>query len=92
MRELLGIAADNDIARQFIANLRGRLRRLTANSATRPERLVICTEEHLAVMRAVVGREPDRARDFMRAHISMMRQSVVHVLEQHVIPVLGERF
>jgi len=90
--ELLGIAADNDIARRFIANLRGRLRRLTANSATRPERLIICTEEHLGVMRAVVDREPDRARELMREHIRMMRRSVVDMLERHVIPVLGERF
>lgn len=90
--ELLGTAADNDIARQYIANLRGRLRRLTANSATRPERLVTCTSEHVNVMYAIVGREPDRARELMREHIRMMRRSVVGMLEQHVIPVLGDRF
>ncbi len=90
--ELLTEAAANRTVRAIVTTLRGRLRRISLNSATRQDRLLACTEEHLRVAEAIAARQPEEARARMRAHLQAMRHSIVSMLEQYVVPVVGERF
>lgn len=90
--ELLAEASGNSTAAKIARTLRGRLRRLSLSSATRPERLVACTDEHVAVAEAVCDRRPEEATARMHAHLLARKSSIVEMLERHVVPVVGERF
>ncbi|MCI0679247.1 MAG: GntR family transcriptional regulator [Actinobacteria bacterium] len=90
--EFFAVAAGNTTAARTVKTLRGRLRRISIGSATRPERLVACTDEHVKVASAVLARHPEEARALMHAHLLAMRASIIDMLERQVIPVIGERF
>jgi DNA-binding GntR family transcriptional regulator len=85
-------ASGNQLLRQAIRDVRRRLHRITINSGTRPERLLACTHEHLAVAGAIAAGDSLAARDLMREHIDKMSESALALIRSYIIPVRGERF
>ena len=85
-------ASGNQLLRQSILDVRRRLHRVTINSATRPERLLACTHEHLAVAEAIIAGDAEAAARLMREHIDAMSASAMTLIRTYIIPVRGERF
>lgn len=85
-------ASGNRLLSQSIRDVRRRLHRVTINSGTRPERLLDCTHEHVAVARAIAAGDSQAARDLMREHIDKMSESALALIRSYIIPVRGERF
>src|SRR5919204_606125 len=77
--------------REAIQDVRRRLHRITINSATRPERLLACTHEHMKVADAIVRGDADAAAELMRAHIDAMSASALSLIRTYIVPVRGER-
>ncbi len=90
--EIVLAASGNQLLRQSIQDVRRRLHRITINSATRPERLLACTHEHLAVAAAIVGGDAETAAGLMREHIGAMSMSALTLIRSYIVPVRGERF
>jgi DNA-binding GntR family transcriptional regulator len=90
--EILLAASGNQLLRQYIQDIRLRLHRITINSATRPERLLACTQEHLAVADAIVRGDADAAAQLMQKHIEAMSASAITLIRNYILPVRGERF
>ncbi|WP_025745841.1 GntR family transcriptional regulator [Kallotenue papyrolyticum] len=85
-------AAGNQLLRQTIQDVRRRLHRITINSGTRPERLIACTHEHVAVAEAIAARDAEAARRLMAEHIDAMSRSAMALIHTYIVPVRGERF
>ena len=90
--EIVLAASGNQLLRQTIQDVRRRLHRITINSATRPERLLACTHEHLAVAEAIVQGDAEAAAERMRRHIDAMSASAMTLIRSYIVPVRGERF
>jgi DNA-binding GntR family transcriptional regulator len=90
--EIMLAASGNQLLRQSILDVRRRLHRVTINSATRPERLLACTHEHLAVAEAIIAGDAEAAARLMREHIDAMSTSAMTLIRTYIIPVRGERF
>jgi DNA-binding GntR family transcriptional regulator len=90
--EIVLAASGNQLLRQSIQDVRRRLHRITINSATRPERLLACTHEHLAVAAAIVSGDAETAAGLMREHIGAMSMSALTLIRSYIVPVRGERF
>ena len=90
--EIVLAASGNALLRQTIQDVRRRLHRITINSATRPERLLACTHEHMKVADAIVRGDADAAAELMRAHIDAMSASALSLIRTYIVPVRGERF
>lgn len=90
--EIVLAASGNRLLKQSILDVRRRLHRITINSGTRPERLLACTREHIAVADAIMRRDSDAARTLMQAHIDRMSESALALIRSYIIPVRGERF
>jgi DNA-binding GntR family transcriptional regulator len=90
--EMLLEASGNQLLRQSIQDVRRRLHRITINSATRPERLLACTQEHQAVADAIVRGDADAAAQLMQQHIDAMSTSAMMLIRTYIVPVRGERF
>ena len=82
----------NTLLADQIRDVRRRLHRITINSGTRPERLLACTREHLAVAEAVARGDAQAAGDAMRGHIDQMAESALALIRGYIIPIRGERF
>ena len=90
--EIVLAASGNQLLRQSIQDVRRRLHRITINSGTRPERLLACTREHLAVAEAIVQGDAEGAAERMRQHIDAMSASALALIRSYILPVRGERF
>jgi DNA-binding GntR family transcriptional regulator len=90
--EILLEASGNRLLRQSIQDVRQRLHRITINSGTRPERLLACTHEHLAVADAIVRGDSTAAAALMSKHIDEMSASAMALIRTYILPVRGERF
>jgi DNA-binding GntR family transcriptional regulator len=90
--EIVLTASGNQLLSQTIQDVRRRLHRITINSATRPERLLACTHEHLKVADAIVRGDAEMAAAMMREHIEAMSQSALTLIRTYIVPVRGERF
>jgi DNA-binding GntR family transcriptional regulator len=90
--EIVLAASGNQLLRHTIEDLRRRLHRVTINSATRPERLLECTHEHLKVADAIVRGDAAAAAELMQAHIDAMSMSALALIRTYILPVRGERF
>jgi DNA-binding GntR family transcriptional regulator len=90
--EIVLTASGNRLLSQTIQDVRRRLHRITINSATRPERLLACTHEHLQVADAIARGDADSAAALMREHIEAMSQSALTLIRTYIVPVRGERF
>lgn len=90
--EILLAASGNLLLRQMIQDVRRRLHRITINSGTRPDRLLACTHEHIAVADAIVRGDAGEAGRLMRQHIDKMSDSALSLIRSYIIPVRGERF
>jgi DNA-binding GntR family transcriptional regulator len=85
-------ASGNCLLSQSIRDVRRRLHRVTINSGTRPERLLACTHEHVAVAQAIADGDSQSARNLMCEHIDKMSESALALIRSYIIPVRGERF
>ncbi|GIV95695.1 MAG: GntR family transcriptional regulator [Herpetosiphonaceae bacterium] len=90
--EIILEASGNVLLRQTIQDMRKRLHRISINSATRPERLLACTREHMAVAQAIVEGDAEAAQQLMRDHIEAMSASVLTLIRSYIVPIRGERF
>jgi DNA-binding GntR family transcriptional regulator len=90
--EILLAASGNQLLRQSILDVRRRLHRITINSGTRPDRLLACTHEHIAVAEAINRGDAAAAAERMREHIDAMSASALALIRSYIIPVRGERF
>jgi DNA-binding GntR family transcriptional regulator len=90
--EIVLTASGNRLLSQTIQDVRRRLHRITINSATRPERLLECTHEHLNVADAIVRGDAETAAAMMREHIEAMSLSALTLIRTYIVPVRGERF
>lgn len=90
--EIILAASGNQLLRQSIQDIRRRLHRITINSGTRPERLLACTHEHVAVGDAIVRGDAERAAELMRQHIDAMSASTMNLIHNYIVPIRGERF
>jgi DNA-binding GntR family transcriptional regulator len=90
--EIMLEASGNQLLRQMIQDVRRRLHRITINSATRPERLLACTHEHLAVAEAVAQGDAEAAQRLMAQHIDAMSRSTMQLIHSYIVPIRGERF
>lgn len=85
-------AAGNNLLRQAIQTLRRRLHRITIGSATRPDRLLACTYEHIAIAVAIQQGDADAATHCMEQHIDAMSESTLELIHTYIMPIRGERF
>lgn len=90
--EIVLAASGNQLLRQTILDVRRRLHRITINSGTRPERLLACTHEHVAVAEAIAQGNADAAAGAMAQHIDAMSASAMQLIRSYIIPFRGERF
>jgi DNA-binding GntR family transcriptional regulator len=90
--EIILAASGNQMLHHSILDVRRRLHRITINSTIRPERLMACTHEHIAVAEAIVNGDAEAAGELMREHIAAMSASSLTVIHSYIVPVRGERF
>ncbi len=73
--ETLSAACPNAILGQFGLQMRNRIQLVATDAQTSSRRLVECTQEHAAVVKAIATRDPNTAQSAMQQHIQCLRES-----------------
>lgn len=82
LHETLAGACPNDLLGRFGLQMRNRMQLLATDSQTTQARLIACTAEHRAIIRAIEKGDPDQAHAATREHLRMVRESFFKRLGQ----------
>ena len=78
--ETLAEACPNSLLGKLGLGMRDRIQHLAVDAQTPGSRLLACTEEHRAVVEAILKKDGGAARDGMRHHLEQLRKSFFHRL------------
>jgi DNA-binding GntR family transcriptional regulator len=84
-------AAGNPRLQQIVSGLNDQLHRIRAGHLALKGRMDRSLEEHRAIAEAVLSGDGQAAEEVMRAHLRDLRESVIGVLEDLIVPVVGHR-
>jgi len=86
--ERIAEASGNLVATEFLRDINARIRVLRIHDFARKDRINETIAEHLEIVRAVLGGDPDEAASFMRGHVQrsarVVREQIGEILSRMV--------
>lgn len=86
--ERIAEASGNHVATEFLRDINARIRVLRIHDFAREDRITETIAEHLEIVRAVLGGDPDEAASFMRGHVQrsarIVREQIGEILSRMV--------
>ncbi len=89
--EIIFRASGNERLKQIVNNLNDQWRRLRLGHLAVEGRIERSSEEHRCIAEAIALHDGDRAEAMMRQHLENLKRSLISLLENMVLPLVGER-